>query len=406
MRPPIPVLGQAARSWDAIKGAAVTFATVGTAEIKSEWIAQAEMLDVSIETNSYRVSDFLGWMRDGSLELRPHYQRGLVWKPAERSFLIDSVVRRYPLPLIVLQDETDSDGRLIRRVVDGQQRLRTLIAFVDRSVLSDRSEQDNFRYTPPELRRKRVSFSFEELSQDLRSRILRTVLPTVSIASDRNDNVVLELYDRLNSTGSALKPQELRLAQRSGTFSEMSYRLARENQTRWTDWKIFRATDIARMSEVEFSGELLLLAQNGVDKTGKKELDDAYETFDIDAKNQESLEYIFRETMDSIDNAFAYPEVRDPFKTFRTKGWLYALFAAHLSIAGLLNSEWRRISVAEETVITIPKVADTMIRSAHSAYRDRESRSPELVRAVSGASSDRASRVARASFILDAYSHG
>lgn len=377
---------------------------MGSDDIRRDWITHAEMLDVSIEINSYRVSDFLGWMRDGTLELRPHYQRGLVWKAAERSFLIDSVVRRYPLPLIVLQDETDENGRLIRRVVDGQQRLRTLIAFVDRTILPDPSDEDRFRYTPPELRRKRVSFSYTDLSDNLRNRILRTVLPTVSLASDRNDNIVLELYDRLNSTGAALKPQELRLAQRTGTFSEMSYRLARENQTRWTDWKIFKPSDIARMSEVEFTGELLLLIHDGIDKTGKRELDNAYEKFEATPEELELMESAFRSTMNALDKALAYPSDPDPLKTFRTKGWLYALFATHLRVSGYLDSDWLRRPVRDDSRGHRPGDAESMALAASDAYRDRQGRSPELVRAVSGASSDKASRIARASFVFDAYS--
>jgi hypothetical protein len=286
--------------------------------------------------------------------------------------------------------------------VDGQQRLRTLLAFIDISLLPDADSSDDFRYTPPELQKSRLSFSFSDLGAKIQQRILRTTLPTVSLDSGANDNVVLELFDRLNSTGAALTAQELRYAKRWGDFSEMSYRLARMNQSRWTDWKLFNANAISRMKEVEFTSELLLLLRNGVDKTAKAELDAAYANWDLSVSEKERIEGMFQETMDALDKALSYPRPGDPFAMFRGKGWFYASFATALRLSGWLDDHWRpgqnstRYVPAQELV--------TRLQTASETYKTAVKTSSELVRAVSGSSSDKASRLRRAAFVFDAAS--
>src|SRR4051794_1228376 len=78
----------------------------------------------------YTIADFLKWHDDDELVLNPKFQRGSVWPPAARTYLIDSLLRQYPIPKLLLRTTVDRDSRrTIRDVVDGQQRLRTIIDF-------------------------------------------------------------------------------------------------------------------------------------------------------------------------------------------------------------------------------------------------------------------------------------
>ena len=104
-------------------------------------------LPMAIESTqtTYTVLDFLKWQRDGTLELRPPFQRYAVWRAVARSGLIDSLLRGYPVPALFLQDRSDPKTftrRLV--VVDGQQRLRTLLGYVDINCLPDADERDVF----------------------------------------------------------------------------------------------------------------------------------------------------------------------------------------------------------------------------------------------------------------------
>src|SRR5436190_24358266 len=78
----------------------------------------------------YTIADFLKWYDDKELMLNPKFQRGPVWSPSARTYLIDSLIRGYPIPKLLLRTTVDRDSRrTIRDVVDGQQRLRTIIDF-------------------------------------------------------------------------------------------------------------------------------------------------------------------------------------------------------------------------------------------------------------------------------------
>jgi hypothetical protein len=79
---------------------------------------------------TYTIADFLKWYDDGELKLNPKFQRGPVWSPQARTYLIDSILRGYPIPKLLLRTEVDRDSRrTVRDVVDGQQRLRTIVDF-------------------------------------------------------------------------------------------------------------------------------------------------------------------------------------------------------------------------------------------------------------------------------------
>src|SRR5262245_35006202 len=84
------------------------------------------------QRTTFKVSDFVAWQKDQTLKLNPDFQRRSVWKVGAKSYLIDTIIRGYPIPIIFLRDKRTDLKTLApaRDVVDGQQRLRTVIAFV------------------------------------------------------------------------------------------------------------------------------------------------------------------------------------------------------------------------------------------------------------------------------------
>jgi len=87
----------------------------------------------------YKVSDFITWAREKALVLNPDFQRRSVWKPGAKSYLIDTIMRGLPIPVIFLREPRTELKTLksSRDVVDGQQRIRTILSFIVPEVLSD-----------------------------------------------------------------------------------------------------------------------------------------------------------------------------------------------------------------------------------------------------------------------------
>jgi Protein of unknown function DUF262 len=110
----------------------------------------------------YPISDFLEWEYAKQLELTPKFQRRSVWSPKAKSFLIDTILRQMPIPSIFLRLKLNPQQRkTIREVVDGQQRLRTILGYV-------RGEFDIMKAHNPEFAGARYS----DLPDDVQRRIL------------------------------------------------------------------------------------------------------------------------------------------------------------------------------------------------------------------------------------------
>jgi uncharacterized protein with ParB-like and HNH nuclease domain len=102
----------------------------------------------AITKTQYKIGDFLGWMRAGSLVLSPKFQRRPVWTSIAKSFLIDTILKGYPIPIIFLR-ERKTDLKSLehkREVVDGQQRIRTVLSFAAPNALPDYNpDRDSFQ---------------------------------------------------------------------------------------------------------------------------------------------------------------------------------------------------------------------------------------------------------------------
>ena len=79
---------------------------------------------------SIGVNDFIRWQEDSSLVLSPKFQRRQVWPQKARSYLIDTILRGLPIPKLYMRQQLDvKSTKTIHEVVDGQQRIRSILEF-------------------------------------------------------------------------------------------------------------------------------------------------------------------------------------------------------------------------------------------------------------------------------------
>lgn len=72
----------------------------------------------------------------GKLNLEPAYQREAVWTKSQRQLLIDSLIRNYDIPKLYFR-AVDGPGTIEYEVVDGQQRIRTVISYFNNGFRLD-----------------------------------------------------------------------------------------------------------------------------------------------------------------------------------------------------------------------------------------------------------------------------
>lgn len=259
----------------------------------------------------YTPLDFQQWKATNSLSLTPKFQRRGVWKPAARSFFIDTLLRALPVPPIYIrQTQSPERNRIIREVVDGQQRISAVLDFLEGEYRLSRT-----------LKADWAGKTFEQLGQDQRDRI-RTYSLSVEIFHGTSDLEVLEIFSRLNTYSVPLNAQELRNGRFFGRFKQTAYQLAYEHLEFWRRHGIFTEQSIARMLEVEFVSEVLIAFSNGM-QDKKKSIDTFYGEYDETFPLQDQLEKRFREVADEVNESLGERLAETVFK--RTP-LLYSLF--------------------------------------------------------------------------------
>ena len=137
----------------------------------------------------------------------PDYQRELVWSEAQQSRFIESILLNLPIPYLYVADITSGEdaGRL--EIVDGSQRIRTLVRFMGNELKLDRLE----------ILDKLIGFRFKDLPLPRQLRFGRKTLRMIELI-EVDEEARRQLFDRLNSGGSKLEDMEKRMGSRDGQF--------------------------------------------------------------------------------------------------------------------------------------------------------------------------------------------
>lgn len=178
------------------------------------------------QTNNFFLPQIKDLIDKGEvLNLRPEYQRRLRWSTAQKSKLIESLLLNIPVPPIFLYEATAARYE----VMDGQQRLNAVKEFIAGgyalSSLSVLSPLNGIRYSscPPRIKRAldRSSLSAIVLLLESESGTSQSNLSMTDIRRF--------IFDRLNTGGTKLNPQEIRNALNPGELNKIIVELTRYN---------------------------------------------------------------------------------------------------------------------------------------------------------------------------------
>lgn len=221
------------------------------------------------------------------LEMKPPFQRNLVWTNKQKSFLIDSILNGFPIPELYMQDIVYQDGKKKYVVVDGQQRITACLQFIAGDFEIDSSDSPTLG-----------GLSFDDLSGEQKKKIysyqfLVRLLPEIS------DIELRQIFQRLNRNNVILNAQELRQATYWGAFIQLMNELAKHEI--WLDVNVFTSTDIKRMKDVEFISELTIAMMHGV-QNKKTTLDKYYELYEEEFREKFEVQEQFERTLREIIN--------------------------------------------------------------------------------------------------------
>lgn len=219
------------------------------------------------------------------LILQPFFQRNLVWTERAKSHFIESILLNMPISEIYLSKENEKYS-----VVDGQQRLSTILHFMEKK----------FKLSKLENLVVANGKSFDEIDQ---SNFLKYKISYVEI-ENANKEEVIDMYSRINKYTVNLNDQELR----KSAFGDSDFLKLAEDLSQMEFFetaKFFSPRKRQRMNDVEFSSELLCVYFDGI-QDKKNKLDAFYDMYSsID--NYTGNKTVLIEIIDKIIEIFSSP---------------------------------------------------------------------------------------------------
>lgn len=213
------------------------------------------------------IQDLLNLTKADEINLNPWYQRRSVWSPAQKSYLINTILEQKPIPAIYVRHSLDLEkSKSIKEVVDGQQRCRSFIGFASDEFSSKHPCHD-----------KKIRFS--QLRKDEQQKYLLTAI-SVGYLLGASDEDVIDIFGRINSISKSLNAQEKRNAAYSGEMKQLCLKQASSRTSFWRNYGIFTANDIARMNEIQFVSDIVYNLLNGLSDYSSRKIDNIYKDYD------------------------------------------------------------------------------------------------------------------------------
>jgi hypothetical protein len=345
----------------------------------------------NFDSRTYSINDFLEWHSNDQLILAPKFQRRSVWTDNARSYLMDTIVRGKPIPKIFIRQKLNPQTRAsIREVVDGQQRLRTILSYLN----------DGFQIS----QRHHVTYGglyFSQLSsvdEDIQANILNYEI-AVDLLVNMPDSEVLDVFSRLNSYAVILNEQEKINANHFGPFKTLADRIAHSLNTFWVENNILTEQQILRMGDVTLTADLLVAMTEGI--KSKKQIKNFYDQYEKEfLHGPDELQACFERIICIIQDIFSGNLKNSEFRRIHI---FYSLFTAlyHLEY-GIKSFDFPR-NPLDPTAY--PKVASKLgkidIIFETEDVRTLEKDEAQFLQDSRRATTDAAVRIRRTKFILN-----
>lgn len=253
----------------------------------------------------YPVDGLVRRLSDGGIYI-PIFQRGFVWSYSQSSKFIESLLLGLPVPGIFLSKELDTQKLL---VIDGQQRLRTLQFFYKGIFAESRRE-----FFLKGVQSKFEGKTYETLSDEDRRKLDDSILHATIVRQEEpsdDESSIYHIFERLNTGGTQLNPQEIRASIFIGEFNDLLGELNRNNA-----WRGIFGSPSKRKRDQELILRFLSLYFYGANYSRPmKEFLNVYmgKNRHLQMNSTESIENVFVNTIETIHSGIG----RKAFKPAR-----------------------------------------------------------------------------------------
>jgi len=217
------------------------------------------------------IQDLVDLYEKSRMNLEPAFQRYSVWSMADRRLLVNSIFDSIPMPSVYLYRQIGRGGRPIYDVIDGKQRIETILAFMQKGPV--------YRQRDPVVARRTFSedevrdWRWTDLDGAYKNIFLTTQVPVIEVEGELAE--IIELFVRINSTGKKLTPQERRNAHYfKNPILRKAQRVSDQLKSSLVRIGVLSRSQLSRMKHVELVLELLLSIQAGMPLNKKQKIDE------------------------------------------------------------------------------------------------------------------------------------
>ncbi len=196
-----------------------------------EDLAGADYTVLQIGTRDWTVDTIIQQVIAGNIDVNPSFQRRNAWNDAKRSRFLESLILGVPIPQLVLAEKPGADARGTFYVIDGKQRLTTIAGLRDRRYdfwtgrrfarLNELSALNGVLID---------DFLADENSTNLIRQMYNWPIRCTIVSGYTSDDVLYDMFYRLNSGSAPLSGQELRQVFYKGPFASYLFNVTSERQ--------------------------------------------------------------------------------------------------------------------------------------------------------------------------------
>jgi hypothetical protein len=177
--------------------------------------------NVELSIKGESIQSLYGYYLSDTFLVNRRYQRKLVWTLDEKRAFIDSVIKGYPVPLILLADIISNETRRLE-IIDGMQRLNAIMSFIEQEfdVNNEYFNLDSIADTKLQMDDGKLAQKGIPMAREICANIARYQIP-LSVFQEKGASHVDEVFRRLNANGRHLSKQELRQAGATSKFASV-----------------------------------------------------------------------------------------------------------------------------------------------------------------------------------------
>jgi len=194
--------------------------------------------EITVASRDWTVETIVRQVEQGNIDLDPAFQRRNAWRDHRRSRLVESFVLGFPVPQVVLAESPRRRGTFI--VIDGKQRLMTIAGLY---LTSHRDYWTQPRFSGLSVLKELNQVSLDDFLKEAqysrdRRQLANADIRTTVITGFQDEDVLYDIFYRINTGSVPLSSQELRQVLNRGDFAKYLLEVTGQQNPLWTALRI------------------------------------------------------------------------------------------------------------------------------------------------------------------------